>query len=74
VRVAAKMLAAMAAIAVSVLLSVYVIWLATLEASVPWLLFGVTLLVIQCTLIAPFRWRRARRSVRRLRAAAARGQ
>ena len=73
VRGAAKMLAAMAAIAVSVMLSVYVILLSALEASVPWLLLGATLLALQCTIIAPFRWRRARRSVRRMRTAAARG-
>jgi hypothetical protein len=50
----------------------YAIWLSELEASVPWLIFGVTVLVMQCA-VAPFRWRRARRSVRRMRAAAARG-
>ena len=73
VRAAAKMLAAMAAIAVSTMIALYAIWLSALEASVPWLLFGATLLVLQCAVIAPFRWRRARRSVRRMRAAAARG-
>ena len=61
------------AVVVSVMLSVYVILLSALEASVPWLLLGATLLALQCTIIAPFRWRRARRSVRRMRTAAARG-
>jgi hypothetical protein len=74
VRTAAKLLAAMAAIAVSTMLALYAIWLSALEASVPWLLFGATLLVMQCAVIAPYRWRRARRSVRRMRAAAARGR
>ena len=67
VRAAAKMLAAIAAIAVSTMIALYVIWVSELEASVPWLIFGVTVLVMQCAVIAPFRWRRARRSVRRMR-------
>ena len=60
------MLAAVAAVAALIMLPAYIIVLSGLEASVPWLLFGVALLVLGCV-AAPYRWRQTRRSVRRMR-------